>query len=406
MNSDFFVNSPKQVCSRVFLEHCCMGGLSRLQNCSLHWTVRVLVTMWASCCNWFCLDGTPEEMQPQPEQGARAQAYSNPGYSSYPSPTTLEQSCKACGVRFDSSSRKHVCLDCKKNFCTSCSSQAEGGPLLCHLCQRFRATAFQREELIKMKVKDLRDYLALHEISTELCREKEDLVLLILGQRPVITQEDQIRTNPFHTSASAQQDFVILPPSGPASPTSHDASPGSADPISSSLAQEHEQANGYVPPSQVGMTGVEIAAEAPTEEETQSTDSEDNLVQGRKASLSDLTSIGDINALSVRQLKEILARNFVNYKGCCEKWELLERVTRLYKEKDLQHLVSDTDDQTGGAGLPGTEENLCKICMDAPIDCVLLECGHMVTCTKCGKRMSECPICRQYVIRAVHVFKS
>ncbi|XP_030328265.1 E3 ubiquitin-protein ligase rififylin isoform X3 [Strigops habroptila] len=362
--------------------------------------------MWASCCNWFCLDGSPEEMQPQPEQGARAQAYSNPGYSSYPSPTASEQSCKACGMRFDSSSRKHVCLDCKKNFCTSCSSQAEGGPLLCHLCQRFRATAFQREELIKMKVKDLRDYLALHEISTELCREKEDLVLLILGQQPVITQEDQIRTNPFHTSASGQQDFVILPPTGPASSTSHDASPGSADPISSSLAQEHEQANGYVPPSQVGMTGVEIAAEAPTEEETQSTDSEDNLVQGRKASLSDLTSIGDINALSVRQLKEILARNFVNYKGCCEKWELLERVTRLYKEKDLQHLVSDTDDQTGGAGLPGTEENLCKICMDAPIDCVLLECGHMVTCTKCGKRMSECPICRQYVIRAIHVFKS
>ncbi|XDA79667.1 hypothetical protein R6Z07F_009676 [Ovis aries] len=32
--------------------------------------------------------------------------------------------------------------------------------------------------------------------------------------------------------------------------------------------------------------------------------------------------------------------------------------------------------------------------MDSPIDCVLLECGHMVTCTKCGKRMNECPICR------------
>lgn len=52
------------------------------------------------------------------------------------------------------------------------------------------------------------------------------------------------------------------------------------------------------------------------------------------------------------------------------------------------------------------DENLCRICMDAIIDCVLLECGHMVTCTKCGKRMSECPICRQYVVRAVHVFKS
>lgn len=52
------------------------------------------------------------------------------------------------------------------------------------------------------------------------------------------------------------------------------------------------------------------------------------------------------------------------------------------------------------------EDSLCKICMDSPIDCVLLECGHMVTCTKCGKRMSECPICRQYVVRAVHVFRS
>ncbi|NWQ91781.1 RFFL ligase, partial [Burhinus bistriatus] len=355
--------------------------------------------MWASCCNWFCLDGSPEEMQPQPPQGAGAQAYSNPGYSSFPSPTASEQSCKACGVHFDSSSRKHVCLDCKKNFCTSCSNQPEGGPLLCHLCQRFRATAFQREELIKMKVKDLRDYLALREISTELCREKEDLVFLILGQQPVITQEDQIRTNPFNTSASGQQDFVILPPTSIASSTSHDASPVSADPISSSLAQEHQQVQSlarsiFCKLIHLWFWGKNHCIFFPF----QSTDSEDNLVQGRKASLSDLTSIGDINALSVRQLKEILARNFVNYKGCCEKWELLERVTRLYKEKDLQHL--------GGAGLPGMEDNLCKICMDAPIDCVLLECGHMVTCTKCGKRMSECPVCRQYVIRAVHVFKS
>lgn len=62
------------------------------------------VTMWASCCNWFCLDGSPEEMQPPP--GARAQAYSNPGYSSYPSPTASEQSCKTCGVHFGSSSGK------------------------------------------------------------------------------------------------------------------------------------------------------------------------------------------------------------------------------------------------------------------------------------------------------------
>uniref|UniRef100_A0A8D1ATW7 Ring finger and FYVE like domain containing E3 ubiquitin protein ligase n=1 Tax=Sus scrofa TaxID=9823 RepID=A0A8D1ATW7_PIG len=139
----------------------------------------------------------------------------------------------------------------------------------------------------------------------------------------------------------------------------------------------------------------------------QSIDSEDSFVPGRRASLSDLTDLEDIEGLTVRQLKEILARNFVNYKGCCEKWELMERVTRLYKDqKGLQHLVCGAEDQNGGAVPSSLEENLCRICMDSPIDCVLLECGHMVTCTKCGKRMNECPICRQYVIRAVHVFRS
>ena len=58
------------------------------------------------------------------------------------------------------------------------------------------------------------------------------------------------------------------------------------------------------------------------------------------------------------------------------------------------------------SGSPGDESELCKICMDATIDCVLLECGHMVTCTKCGRKLNECPICRQYVIRVVHTFKA
>lgn len=53
-----------------------------------------------------------------------------------------------------------------------------------------------------------------------------------------------------------------------------------------------------------------------------------------RASLSDLANADDIEGLSVRQLKEILARNFVNYSGCCEKWELVERVNRLYRENE------------------------------------------------------------------------
>jgi len=48
---------------------------------------------------------------------------------------------------------------------------------------------------------------------------------------------------------------------------------------------------------------------------------------------------------------------------------------------------------------------LCKICMDAPVDCVLLECGHMLSCVKCGRQLAECPVCRQYVSRVVHAFR-
>lgn len=51
-------------------------------------------------------------------------------------------------------------------------------------------------------------------------------------------------------------------------------------------------------------------------------------------------------------------------------------------------------------------EECCKICMAAPLECVLLECGHIAACTRCSKQLAECPICRQYVVRAVRVFRS
>lgn len=60
-----------------------------------------------------------------------------------------------------------------------------------------------------------------------------------------------------------------------------------------------------------------------------------------RASLSDLDNEEAIENLSVRQLKEILARNFVNYSGCCEKWELLERVHRLYRENEQNRKSSE-----------------------------------------------------------------
>ncbi|XP_077152507.1 E3 ubiquitin-protein ligase rififylin isoform X3 [Ranitomeya variabilis] len=351
------------------------------------------VIMWAACCNWFCIDAETEGVS----QNARTP--DRPNENIRTSPPVSETTCAACGIRMQSTSRKIPCLDCRNNFCTTCVAQLHDG--LCELCRRIRSTSFTREELLKLKVKDLRDYLSMRDVPTDLCREKEDLVQLVLTLRPAsypdvtnipsfpsnqnsqMTGSTEMQTNQDIPIFSVNE--ILVTPIGP----EQDRDRPWANQNISSTAEDQPQ----------------VVTNDPPEDEDESTDSEELLVPGRRrASLSDIRCLSDIEALSVRQLKEILARNFVNYKGCCEKWELMERVTRLYHDqRDLQQKVTMGEEGKGG---PAADENLCKVCMDSPIDCVLLECGHMVTCTKCGMRMSECPICRQYVVRAVHVFRS
>ncbi|XP_035010008.1 E3 ubiquitin-protein ligase rififylin [Hippoglossus stenolepis] len=335
--------------------------------------------MWASCCNWLCMDSADVEQSGEDER--RHQSYTNSAFNSQPSPPPPEHICKACGGTFDTPTKKHVCVDCKKNYCSRCSAQLEPRPRLCHTCQRFYGNLLERAELMKLKVKELRDYLHLHEVSTHLCREKEELVELVLSQ---------------HSSPSSEQAPETLTPD----PPSVTPDPPTPTPTPTpNLTSDPPQPESPSPPTET------TASEPDIQEEGQTWDPEEPSVSGRRASLSDLSCEDDIEVLSVRQLKEILARNFVDYKGCCEKWELMERVSRLYQ--DQQNLVaSAVSASESGGGSASPEDNLCKICMDCPIDCVLLECGHMITCTKCGKRMSECPICRQYVVRAVHVFRS
>uniref|UniRef100_A0A3Q4B3V5 RING-type domain-containing protein n=1 Tax=Mola mola TaxID=94237 RepID=A0A3Q4B3V5_MOLML len=333
--------------------------------------------MFASCCNWMCVDSADEDPA---ETEHRHQSYTNSAFSSQPSPPPPEHTCQACRGRFDT---PHVCVDCRKNYCSRCSAQLEPRPRLCHTCQRFYGNLLVRAELMKLKVKELRDYLHLHEISTHLCREKEELVELVLCQQSSPSGSSAPETPIADPSAVTPDLNPRIPPITPEPPTPtqnpevHAAEPEALTSPAENTTMEHD-----------------------------TLDSDDVSVSGRRASLSDLSCLDDIEALSVRQLKEILARNFVNYTGCCEKWELMERVRRLYQEQ--QRLLGEFFCEECGAdsGSAAAEENLCKVCMDCPIDCVLLECGHMITCTKCGKRMNECPICRQYVVRAVHVFRS
>lgn len=113
--------------------------------------------------------------------------------------------------------------------------------------------------------------------------------------------------------------------------------------------------------------------------------------------IEDFGSAEELHTLSSKDLKILLTLNRVDFKGCLEKSELLERAERLWE--DTNELRKEEPEK-----LPIQE--LCKLCMDAPLDCVLLECGHIATCIDCGKKLAECPICRQYVVRVVRTFKA
>ncbi|CAL8278742.1 unnamed protein product [Merluccius merluccius] len=401
--------------------------------------------MWASCCgllNEVMGTGTVRTQQPGFGAGAGPFRFApSAGYSTYPptSSGSAGQLCKACGLAFSVFRRKHICCDCKKSFCTPCSLPQEN-LRCCTTCHLLRTTAFQRPRLMKLRVKELRQYLLLRNIPTDTCREKEDLVDLVLchqgaeggGHNPgPLEEEDEeededVREEEEDEEEEEGEDDMVslhsLPPSAQASPPrsavpslserSRSGSPGGLSPSGS--PETAGQGHGDTPT--VSLLNLE-AAERIVEVSP--------ATQRRiRASLSDLDDEEAIEQLTVRQLKEILARNFVNYSGCCEKWELLERVHRLYRQnlhnrKSMENVsntitavvaypptICNSGVEDGVRSQLASDENLCRICMDAVIDCVLLECGHMVTCTKCGKRMSECPICRQYVVRAVHVFKS
>ncbi|CAF1022435.1 unnamed protein product, partial [Didymodactylos carnosus] len=54
-----------------------------------------------------------------------------------------------------------------------------------------------------------------------------------------------------------------------------------------------------------------------------------------------------------------------------------------------------------GAARPQNEKSTehvsgdCVVCFDKPIDSVITTCGHSALCLECGKKITQCPICRQ-----------
>jgi hypothetical protein len=97
----------------------------------------------------------------------------------------------------------------------------------------------------------------------------------------------------------------------------------------------------------------------------------------------------DPASLSVRTLKSILKANYVEQSHVIEKSELVKLVVRLVDSYKADHDTNSGNDLgTGGGGASGNEDTICRICMDAQQNCVFLDCGHMVACMDCAKKVS------------------
>uniref|UniRef100_A0A4W5MM36 Ring finger protein 34 n=1 Tax=Hucho hucho TaxID=62062 RepID=A0A4W5MM36_9TELE len=157
-------------------------------------------SMWASCCGLLNeVMGTGAVRGQQPGFGASAGPFRfapSAGYSTYPPTTSGSPSlvCKACGQAFSVFRRKHICCDCKKCFCTLCSMLQEN-LRICATCHLLKGTAFHRPQLMRLRVRDLRQYLLLRNVPTDTCREKEDLVELVLCQQGTEREGDPDRAS-------------------------------------------------------------------------------------------------------------------------------------------------------------------------------------------------------------------
>ncbi|XP_038143216.1 E3 ubiquitin-protein ligase RNF34-like isoform X1 [Cyprinodon tularosa] len=377
-------------------------------------------SLWASCCGLLNeVMGTGAVRGQQPGFGAGAGPFRfapSAGYSTYPPNSSGNPSlvCKACGQTFSVFRRKYNCSDCKKSFCSLCSVVQEN-LRVCTTCHLLKATAFHRPRLMRLRVRDLRQYLMLRNISTDTCREKDDLVDLVLCHRGI--EEDDEDDGEEEEEEEDEEDMEDPNTASLLFHTHRASAAFNEQPASERPAASQEESHSRSESSDTSQDSSDFTPASLLNSDSSEQSGDQMSPQtghAARASLSDISSVRDIKGLSVRQLKEILARNFVNYSGCCEKWELVERVNRLYreKEKNTKSLMAFPSSICNGSIRDGEkcplklqDDNLCRICMDAVIDCVLLECGHLVTCTNCGKRMNHCPICRQFVVRAVHVFK-
>lgn len=76
-----------------------------------------------------------------------------------------------------------ICMDCSRQLCSTCLPKEPNRPSnqrRCDQCSFLNAGIFTRHDLEKFKVKHMKNYLDKHNIPTRDCKEKNDLIELLM----------------------------------------------------------------------------------------------------------------------------------------------------------------------------------------------------------------------------------
>ncbi|KAK2582647.1 hypothetical protein KPH14_004926 [Odynerus spinipes] len=301
--------------------------------------------------------------------------------------------CEACKTKFNLFKRRKQCMGCLGYFCSKCLIKCIDKTFNCENCGMLARRPLIRSQIMQMHSRYLRQYLIAQKISIKGCVEKEDLVNLLLiyanGSADHLVEERNPLLRP-HT-------FTEEPAQTSSTSSTLNEMPMQFESHTNTIngdGNEHIQLQSEC----VTVTNIEIEEVSADdcslnngpepvvteqEEDSETLDIQPKAMFTEKpvwsdfVELSDISELSQLEHLSVKQLKKLLITNHVDFKGCIERCELLDRVTRLWKEHNQARADIDNMDK----------DDICKICWDAPIECVILECGHMACCINCGKRI-------------------
>ena len=103
---------------------------------------------------------------------------------------------------------QNLCRNCKRHYCNDCFAKETNfvpgeNSRNCLTCRALQSPLAYKDHLIRLKVKDLQDYLRARQIATNHCKEKRDLVELIL--RHVEGRSNAASSSTAHSQQGRQQ---------------------------------------------------------------------------------------------------------------------------------------------------------------------------------------------------------